>query len=266
MPKKTNNKHQTSFNSSIDKVKWVMEQLRDPDTGCPWDREQTNESILPYTLEEAYEVADAIEHGTTNDLKEELGDLLFQIIFYTQIASERNEFTFDDVADSIAEKMIFRHPHVFGDVKVNNADDVYAVWDTQKDKEQNKSMSNKGALEGVTRALPALLRAQKLQKKAARVGFEWNGSNDAFLKVQEEIVEFKEAINDTEKEEEFGDLLFALVNFGRMEGLNAEEALRKANNKFVKRFEGMEKKHSNLKNLTLEQMLEAWNEQKQPHT
>lgn len=255
----SNNNEEPDNKSSIDKLKSVTERLRDPNTGCPWDCEQTNESILPYTLEEAYEVADAIENGSVDDLKEELGDLLFQIMFYTQMASENGEFTFDDVADGVAEKMISRHPHVFGDIKVNQASEVYAIWDAQKDKEK----VHKGALDGVTRAIPALLRAQKLQKKAAKIGFEWRTSDDAFLKVQEEINEFKEADNAIDKEEEFGDVLLALVNFGRMEGLDAEEALRKANNKFIKRFEGMERDNPDFKNLTLDEMIEAWKAQKQ---
>ena len=254
----SNNNKEPDNKSSIDKLKSVMERLRDPNTGCPWDCEQTNESILPYTLEEAYEVADAIENGSVNDLKEELGDLLFQIMFYTQMASENGEFTFDDVADGVAEKMISRHPHVFGDIKVDKASEVYAIWDAQKDKER----VHKGALDGVTRALPALLRAQKLQKKAAKIGFEWRTSDDAFLKVQEEINEFKEADKIIDKEEEFGDLLFAFVNLGRMEGLDAEEALRKANNKFIKRFEGMERDNANFKDLSLDEMLKAWEKQK----
>ena len=258
LPMSQPSKDQDNFSHTIERLKYVMQRLRDPDTGCPWDREQTNESILRYTLEEAYEVADAIENGTNDDLKEELGDLLFQVMFYAQIASEQGHFGFDDIVDGIANKMISRHPHVFGDVHVDSADEVYAIWDAQKDKEK----THKGALDGVTRALPALLRAHKLQKKAAKVGFEWNNSNDAFLKVEEEITEFKETTDHIDKEEEFGDLLFALVNFGRMEGLNAEEALRKASNKFVTRFEGMERDNSNFNKLSLDEMLEAWKAQK----
>jgi len=251
-------KEPNEFSHAIERLKWVMTRLRDPDTGCPWDVEQTNKTILKHTIEEAYEVADAIEHGSNDDLKDELGDLLFQVIFYAQMASEKGEFNFDDIAQGVADKMVSRHPHVFGDETASSADDVHAIWDTQKDKEQQGN----GALDGVTRALPALLRAQKLQKKAAKTGFEWRNSNDAFLKVQEEINEFKEADNAIDKEEEFGDLLFALVNFGRMEGLDAEEALRKANNKFIKRFEGMERDNPNFKNLSLSEMLAAWKKQK----
>lgn len=246
------------FSHPIEKLKWVMARLRDSKSGCPWDLEQTYQTIVPYTIEEAYEVADAIENGSMDDFKDELGDLLLQVIYQTQMASEDGEFTFDEVANAVADKMISRHPHVFGDAQAQNAQDVNEIWEAQKDKEK----SHKGALDGVTKGLPALLRAQKLQKKAAKVGFEWRSSNDAFLKVQEEIKEFKEASNEADKEEEFGDLLLALVNFGRMQGVNAEEALRKANNKFVKRFEGMERDNPDFKELSLDEMIEAWEKQK----
>jgi len=254
-------KEQNDFSHAIERLKWVMSCLRDPDKGCPWDLEQSNETILKHTIEEAYEVADAIEHGSNDDLKDELGDLLFQVIFYAQMAAEKGQFNFDDIAQGVTDKMISRHPHVFGDETARNADDVHAIWDVQKDKEKGKKQES-GALNGVTRALPALLRAQKLQKKAAKTGFEWRNSNDAFLKVQEEINEFKDANNTIDKEEEFGDLLFSLVNFARMEGLDAEEALRKANNKFFTRFKGMEHDNPNFKNLSLDKMIEAWKKQK----
>ncbi len=240
-----------------------MESLRDPVTGCPWDRVQDFKSILPYTIEEAYEVADAIESNDFNALKDELGDLLLQVIYHAQIASENNLFNFDDVVHQVSEKMISRHPHVFGDTKAKNVSDVDLIWDTQKDSE---NLGEDGALDIVTKGLPALLRAQKLQKKAARTGFEWPNSTLAFDKIIEEIQEFKKAKSLENKEEEFGDLLFCLVNYAQMEGLNSEEALRKANNKFVNRFKGMEKdaKESNInfKDLSLNEMLESWNNQK----
>lgn len=239
-----------------------MACLRDPDHGCPWDKEQDFKSILPYTIEEAYEVADAIENGTTDDLKEELGDLLLQVIYHAQMASENSSFTFDEIAEAVADKMIERHPHVFGTQNAESAADVNVIWDQQKEKEK----SSKGVLDSVTKGLPALLRSQKLQKKAAKVGFEWQNSDDAFKKVEEEIIEFKNAHTPDEKEEEFGDLLIALTNYARMEGINAEEALRKANNKFQKRFEGMEAdcaaQGRNFKDLTLEEMLDCWKKQK----
>lgn len=253
------------FSHAIEKLKWVMACLRDPDRGCPWDKEQDFQSIVKYTIEEAYEVADAIEQGDMNELKEELGDLLLQVIYYTQMSAEDNLFNFDDVAQGVVDKMISRHPHVFGDANAANADDVVDIWEQQKDKEKESN----GALDGVTKGLPALLRAQKLQKKAAKVGYVWPDSESAFKKLEEEIAEFKEALDEDDKdhqEEEFGDLLYCLVNFGRMKGLNAEEALRKANKKFIKRFEGMEadcvQNGLDFKNLNLEEKLALWQKQK----
>ncbi|MCI5059454.1 MAG: nucleoside triphosphate pyrophosphohydrolase [Alphaproteobacteria bacterium] len=258
-------KKHSSSPAPIEKLKTVMAALRDPETGCPWDLEQTFETILPYTLEEAYEVADAIERRDMAELKEELGDLLLQVVYHSQMAAEQDLFTFDEVADFVADKMISRHPHVFGDTDANSAEDVNTIWDQQKDKEK----SQKGALSGVARALPALLLSQKLQKKAAKTGFEWPDTAQAFDKCVEEIHEFKEAEKNgthQEREEEFGDLLFCLTNYARMQGVNAEEALRKANNKFVKRFEGMEKdcaaNGQNLSDLTLDEMLKCWERQK----
>lgn len=258
-------KNDDDFSHAIEKLKWVMACLRDPDRGCPWDKEQDFQSIVKYTIEEAYEVADAIENGDMDALKEELGDLLLQVIYYTQMATEEGRFNFDDVAQGVADKMISRHPHVFGNADATNSDDVMDIWEQQKDKEKNSS----GALDGVTKGLPALLRAQKLQKKASKVGYVWPDSESAFQKLEEEIAEFKEALdeNDPEhQEEEFGDLLYCLVNFGRMKGLNAEEALRKANKKFITRFEGMEadcaEKSINFSDLSLEKMLILWEKQK----
>jgi len=260
MPKPELNNN--DFPSPIEKLKWVMACLRDPNTGCPWDKEQDFKSIVKYTIEEAYEVADAIEADDMGELKDELGDLLLQVIYYTQMATEDDLFDFDAVADGVAEKMISRHPHVFGDVTAMTASDVNEIWDQQKDKENVQS----GALDSVTKGLPALLRAHKLQKKAAKVGFEWPNSDDAFVKLEEEIAEFKEAKTPDHREEEFGDLLFCLVNYGRMEGLDAEEALRKANKKFIKRFKGMEadcvSDNKNFGALSLDEMLALWERQK----
>ena len=248
--------------SPINKLKNIMQSLRDPDSGCPWDIEQTFESILPHTIEEAYEVADAIERHDIVDLKDELGDLLFQVVYHSQMASEKDLFTFDDVVEAVTEKMVSRHPHVFGDKNANSADDVNDIWEAQKEQEK----SNQGALDTVTRGLPSLLRAAKLQRKAAKTGFEWPSSDQAFEKLEEEIQEFKEANSADHKEEELGDLLFCLVNYARMEGFNAEEALRKANEKFIKRFKGMEKtaahKNKTLKDYTLDEMLALWQQQK----
>ena len=246
----------------IEQLKHVMKRLRDPETGCPWDKEQTFQSIVPYTIEEAYEVVDAIERNDMKDLEDELGDLLLQVIYHAEMASEKGHFTFDDVAQGVADKMIYRHPHVFGDADAENADDVDSIWDQQKSAEKD----NKGALDGVTRGLPALLRAQKLQKKAAKTGFEWSDTEGAFDKVEEEIAEFKEATEDAHIEEELGDLLFCIVNYARMNGFNSEEALRKANDKFTERFKEMEatcaQDNKQLSDLTLPEMLECWSKQK----
>lgn len=255
-------KDNTEFSSPIEKLKWVMACLRDPDNGCPWDKEQDFKSIVKYTIEEAYEVADAIENEDIGELKEELGDLLLQVIYYTQMGTEDGLFDFDEVADAVAEKMISRHPHVFGDKDAATADDVMDIWEQQKDNEKEK----KGILDGVAKGLPALLRAQKLQKKAAKVGYVWQNSDDAFTKLEEEINEFKEAKDPAHKEEEFGDLLYCLVNYARMEGIDSEEALRKANKKFETRFAGMgrdmQKDGVTFKDLSLDEMLDYWKRQK----
>lgn len=250
----------------MQKLLWVMECLRDPDHGCPWDLEQTYKSIAPYTIEEAYEVADALENGTMDDFKEELGDLLLQVVYQTQMATEDKLFNFQDVADAIAEKMIARHPHVFGDEAADKASDVNEIWDRQKEAEQGEM---KSALDGVTLGLPALLRAQKLQKRAARVGYEWPDTRGAQAKLEEELAEFEEACEErapVHMEEELGDVLFCVVNYGRMHGLNAEEALRKANNKFYKRFSGMEDDLKNdgieISKAPLEVLLNYWKRQK----
>jgi len=247
----------TTFKTPLDKLKWIMRALRDKDHGCPWNLKQSYETIAPHTIEEAYEVVDAIENGTKDDLKEELGDLLFQVIYYTQLSSEDSLFDFNDVTNQVTDKMISRHPHVFGDVILDDTNDIHDVWETQKSKEKDSN----SVLDNITRALPALLRAQKIQKKAAKTGFEWQNTEQALDKFNEELQEFQEAETDADKEEEFGDMLFALVNYGRMNGIHTEEALRKANEKFINRFQKMEKA-TDLKSLSLDEMLKTWQEAK----
>ena len=246
----------------------VMEALRTPETGCPWDLEQSFETILPYTLEEAYEVADAIDRGSMEDLREELGDLLLQSVYHSQMASEDGYFTMQDVVHDITVKMIYRHPHVFGDKTAQNAQDVNAIWDVQKSKEKSAELEP-SALDGVTRALPSLLKAQKLQKKAAKVGFEWNNPANVLDKLEEEIAEMRAAIKSGDKdnqEEELGDIMFLLANYARMLGIHAEEAARKCNVKFERRFRGLEKEITEqgvpMKEASLEQKIEAWDRQK----
>ena len=249
--------------SPIKKLLWIMACLRDPDGGCAWDLEQDFKSIAPYTIEEAYEVADAIDRGDMNDLKEELGDLLLQAVFHAQIASEQNLFDFDDVVYTVVEKMISHHPHVFGDIKAENAHTVTEIWEAQKDKEQGHS---KSALDGVTLGLPALLRASKLQKKAAKTGFEWKDLEGCFAKFEEELNELKNAKTKDEIEDELGDVLFCLANYARMQGINPEEALRKTNQKFIKRFQGMEKavkdQNRSIGDILLSELLDLWAKQK----
>ena len=243
----------------------IMAVLR-ADNGCPWDREQTPESLKPFIVEEAYEVLEAIDEHDSVAVREELGDLLFQIIFQCQIASERGEFTLADVIEKIAEKMISRHPHVFGDVKLKTSDEVIAGWDEQKKKEGKQRDS---ILEGVPKTLPALLQAQKLQARASKVGFDWERLDDVLHKLDEEIEEFKAAFNENKIdaiEDELGDILFMLVNIARFIGVNPEDALRKTISKFISRFRHIEmtakEQCRNLSDMTLEEMDVIWDEAK----
>ncbi|MFC3713659.1 nucleoside triphosphate pyrophosphohydrolase [Sphingoaurantiacus capsulatus] len=213
----------------------VMRKLRDPDGGCPWDLEQNFATIAPYTIEEAYEVADAIERGDMAELREELGDLLLQVAYHAQMAAEAGAFTLADVAAGIADKMVRRHPHVFGDAEVADAAAQTDAWEKLKAAEKPRS----GALDGVALGLPAMMRAQKLQKRAGRVGFDWPDADGPRAKIDEELAEIAEASDDT-RAEEVGDLLFAVVNYARHLGIDAEEALRAANGKFERRFVAME--------------------------
>lgn len=258
----------TDKSYTIEDLIKVMAKLRDPNGGCPWDLEQNFKTIAPYTIEEAYEVAEAIDNNDMNNLREELGDLLLQPIYHAQMASEDNHFDISDVINDVTAKMIHRHPHVFGDTTANSASDVDAIWDQRKALEAGKN-NLKSALDGIPKALPAALRAQKLQKKAAKTGFEWPNTDDALEKLHEELIELKEAQAENGQEhmlEEFGDILFVVVNYGRMLGLNAEEALRQCNTKFEKRFKGMEDdfkaKNQEFSSAPLDEMLTAWNNQK----
>lgn len=223
----------------IDRLRRIMERLRNPDGGCPWDVEQTFQTIAPYTLEEAYEVADAIERGDWDDLKGELGDLLFQVVFHARMAEEQGLFGFDDVAAAIADKLERRHPHVFGDeaAKADGAAQK-ARWEDIKAGER-KAKAQHGALDDVPVGLPALARAAKLTRRAARVGFDWPSTDEVFDKFVEEVAELRAelAAGDLDKaREEMGDLLFVLANLARKLGVEPEDALRGANAKFVRRF------------------------------
>jgi ATP diphosphatase len=223
--------------SPIDRLLAIMARLRDPDQGCEWDLAQDFASIAPYTIEEAYEVADAIARNDMTDLRDELGDLLLQVVFHARMAEEAGHFAFADVAAAISDKMETRHPHIFADAGGSMNE---ARWeDLKADERAAKGVVS--ALDGVALALPALMRAEKLQKRAARTGFDWPDPSGSESKIVEEIEELKTASSPDNKVEEAGDLLFAVVNFVRAHGISAEEALRAANLKFERRFRGMEK-------------------------
>jgi len=257
--------------SSIDNLLEVMARLRDPQHGCPWDLKQTYETIVPYTLEEAYEVADAIEQGDLQELQEELGDLLFQVVFYSQIAREQGVFDFEQVATGITEKMLRRHPHVFEGAGVEDEHSLRRAWEKSKAGERSgKAHGDASQLAGVARALPALLRAHKLQKRAADVGFDWPDPQGALDKTREEMAEVEQAAAGSDRnhlEEELGDLLFALVNVVRLYGFQAEQALRRANDKFERRFRRMEsllleRGQEELSGLSLDQWEDTWGQVK----
>lgn len=225
-----------AIQSPIDRLRAIMAKLRDPNGGCEWDLAQDFSTIAPYTIEEAYEVADAIASGEPATICDELGDLLLQVVFHSQIAADRGLFGFDDVANAISDKMKRRHPHIFGDGKTG---DVRQQWEQIKAAERATDGAE-SALAGVALSLPALLRAQKLQGRAARVGFDWPDAEGPRDKIAEELVEVGAATGDAERHEEIGDLLFAVVNYARHLGVDAEGALRDANMKFARRFACME--------------------------
>lgn len=222
--------------SPIDRLRAIMAQLRNPDGGCEWDLAQDFATIAPYTIEEAYEVADAIDGGDPAAICDELGDLLLQVVFHSQIATDRGLFGFNDVANAISDKMERRHPHIFGDAATS---DVRMQWEAIKAAERAAD-GPQGALAGVALSLPALLRAQKLQSRAARVGFDWPDTDGPRDKIAEEMAEVADADSDAARHEEVGDLLFAVVNYARKLGVDAELALRDANSKFARRFAAME--------------------------
>lgn len=249
----------------------IMQALRTPVTGCPWDLEQDFASIAPYTLEEAYEVLDAIERSNMGDLREELGDLLLQVVYHAQMAREAGHFQFADVVEAINTKMVRRHPHVFGDGAARAAGVQKGFWERAKDAERaGTDKQRQRVLDDVPAALPALVRALKLQKRAARVGFDWPEVAQVLDKIIEEAQELAEArdrLSVDKQTEEFGDLLFVMVNFGRHLGLDAEDALRKANSKFTRRFNYIEDQlnasGSSVDEASLEDMDEIWNEIRQ---
>jgi MazG family protein len=255
-----------SNKSAMDKLLNVMTQLRDPENGCPWDAEQTFETIAPYTIEEAYEVADAIKKNDREALKDELGDLLFQIVFYAQMSKENGGYDFNDIADTISEKMVRRHPHVFKKKEPRTSETQTVAWEDQKAQERLHRDDASGALDGVALALPALIRAQKLQKRAARVGFDWTEIGPVIDKIKEEIDEVTEALESPEDQdhiaEEIGDLLFACVNLARHTDVDAELALMAGNDKFQRRFHAIEQDlrtvGKRIEECSLKELTEHW--------
>ncbi|MEZ7496720.1 nucleoside triphosphate pyrophosphohydrolase [Leeuwenhoekiella aequorea] len=246
---------------AIDRLLTIMNELRE---GCPWDKKQTLQSLRHLTIEETYELGDAILDNDLTEVKNELGDLLLHIVFYAKIGSETGDFDIADVADSICEKLISRHPHIYGDVKVENEEDVKRNWENLKLKEGKKSV-----LEGVPRSLPALVKAGRIQDKVAGVGFDWEEPQQVFEKLQEELSEFKvevDAKDQDKMEAEFGDVLFSMINYARFLNIDAESALERTNKKFIKRFQYIEAKakenNKDLMDMTLREMDIFWEEAK----
>jgi len=255
----------------------IMAALRTPETGCPWDLEQDFASIAPYTLEEAYEVVDAIERGDLADLRDELGDLLLQVVFHARMAEEQGAFAFPDVVEAITRKLVRRHPHVFGDIKDLSPEDVKSLWDRIKSEEKAERRADReamgdlpeaheaGFLGGVPTALPALTRAQKLTSKAAKVGFDWPEATQVIDKIHEELEEVKDASSSGDRdriEDEIGDLLFSVTNLARHFGIDSERALRRTNAKFERRFKAIERaleaQERSLGEASLDEMERLW--------
>ncbi|HIF9106107.1 TPA: nucleoside triphosphate pyrophosphohydrolase [Photobacterium damselae] len=254
--------------SDIEQLLSIMAKLRDPKDGCPWDIKQSFDSIVPYTLEEAYEVADAIEKQNWLDVKEELGDLLFQVVFYSQMAKEQDLFDFDEVVAGICEKLTRRHPHVFANKQFASDAEVKANWEAEKAKERADKAVDNSILANVPLAMPALTRADKIQKRCAQFGFDWDSVAPVAEKVVEELDEVMDeyqqvTLDQNRIEEEMGDLLFSVVNLSRHLNVNPERALQKANKKFERRFRKVEKnvleKGMEISNCSLEQLDQEWN-------
>ena len=242
----------------------IMHRLRGP-AGCPWDREQTRTSLKPYLIEEAYEVLEAIEAGHVDGVREELGDLLFQVVFHAEIGAERGEFTMADLLAGLGDKMINRHPHVFGDARVQTAGQALTQWEAIKQREAEAQGRRRSVIDGVPRALPGLVRAQRIQSKAARVNFDWPDAQAAWAKVEEEAAETSAALATGDRsriEEELGDMLFSLVNVARLASLDAEEALQRAIEKFRRRFATMEDdlnaRGTSIASVTPEELERSW--------
>ena len=253
--------------NSLSKLIKITDTLMGED-GCPWDKVQTRESLKPYLVEETYEVLEALDENDPEKIKDELGDLLYQILFHSKISSLKGEFDFRDVIDNLSEKMVRRHPHVFKDAKLSTPDQVIEQWEDIKKKEKNKT-NQKSILDSIPINHPSLIRAQKIQKKAAKEGFDWEKINDVFDKLDEEIIEFKEAVlakKNMDIQSEIGDIIFVITNISKFYKIDAEEELRSTNNKFIKRFhyieQQLEEKGKTLKDSSLEEMEHYWQEAK----
>ena len=248
--------------NQLDRLLGIMQRLRDPQTGCPWDKAQTFATIAPYTLEETYEVLDAIAREDFDDLRGELGDLLFQVVFYARMAEEQGRFDFNEICRAISDKLERRHPHIFGDANFTDSEQVLANWEKTKSAERAEKAQH-STLDDIPESLPALMRAYKIQKRCAAVGFDWTTLGPVVDKVHEEL---DEVMHEANQEEEIGDLLFATVNLSRHLGSKAEIALQKANRKFERRFREVEKiiaaQGLKLEDATLDQMEAAWCEVK----
>jgi tetrapyrrole methylase family protein/MazG family protein len=253
--------------SAFKKLTEIVDTLMS-ENGCPWDKVQTRESLKPFLVEEVYETLEALDRNNPEEIKDELGDLLYQILFHAKISENRGEFNIQDVVQCISEKMVRRHPHVFQEGKLETPDEVVTQWEEIK-KQEKISANRKSALDGVPKHLPGLLRAQKLQKKAAKQGFDWDEITSVFDKLDEEVAEFKEAIlsgKETNIQAELGDILFVLVNIAKFKKIDAEEALRTTNNKFIQRFQYIEqqvaKQGKELKDTPLIELEQYWQEAK----
>ncbi|NVJ61324.1 MAG: nucleoside triphosphate pyrophosphohydrolase [Gammaproteobacteria bacterium] len=255
---------------SIERLLSIMSQLRDPDSGCPWDLKQTYKTIVPYTIEETYEVADAIEREDYHDLKSELGDLLFQVVFYAQLAKEDSRFEFDDIVNAIADKLERRHPHVFGEKEFTSEQELHQAWEKEKHRERQEKSQSASILDDVPATLPALARAQKIQKRAAKLGFDWPDDSGVWDKLYEEVEELRDAVAEQQSakgsneqvEDELGDVLFSIINLSRHLGVDSETALRRATKKFDSRFRVVEtlvkNKNQDFANLSIEELELLW--------
>ncbi|NOZ41845.1 MAG: nucleoside triphosphate pyrophosphohydrolase [Alphaproteobacteria bacterium] len=264
----------TEIKNSISGLIAIMARLRDPDRGCPWDLEQDFTTIAPYTIEEAYEVAAAVADNDMAELKDELGDLLFQVVFHARLAEEQGHFDFADVVAAISDKMVRRHPHVFEDAEYRSAEQQTVAWEQQKAEERQQKNPDASALDGMTAGLPALIRAVKLQQRAARVGFDWPDSAGVLDKLNEEMAELSHELDRASKDdnnsarisEEFGDMMFVYANLARHLKIDPETALRAANHKFEQRFRKVEQlakiQDKSLENMTLTAMDQLWDEVK----